>query len=66
MKKSDDLLLQQKLEIIRTQAKKMEDDAKEKERNMKLSKSISVKDTNEINSMLIESINAKLHILKDI
>lgn len=66
MSKPDDLFLKQKLEIIRTQAKKIEDDAKEKERNMKISKSISVKDTNDINNMLIESINAKLHILKDI
>ena len=66
MKKPEELILQHKLEIIRTQAKKIEEDAMEKEKNMKLTNGNNVRAANEINNMLIQSINAKLHILKDI
>lgn len=66
MKKSEDDVLKQRLEIIKTRAKQIEYEAQEKEKNMKLTNNNNVKASNEINSLLIDSIEAKLHLLKDI
>lgn len=66
MQKSEDQIMQQRLEIIKTRAKQIEEEAREKEKNLKLTSNTNVKASNEINSLLIDSIEAKLHILKDI
>jgi hypothetical protein len=66
MKKTEDEVLKQRLEIIKTRAKQIEYEAQEKEKNMKLTNNTNVKASNEINSLLIDSIEAKLHLLKDI
>ena len=63
--KTEDLILHNKLKLIRAKAKKMEEEAHIKEKSMKWTKT-SVKMVNEINGMLIDSINAKLHILEGI
>lgn len=66
MKKTEDQVIKERLEIIKTRAKQIEAEAKEKEKNMKLTSGTNVKVSNEINSLLIDSIEAKLHLLKDI
>ena len=64
--KSEDQILRNKLDIIKAKAKQIEEEAIEKERNMKLTTGTNVKASNEINGLLIDSIEAKLHLLKDI
>lgn len=66
MEKSEDQVLKQRLELIKTRAKQLEEEAREKEKNMKITSDNSVKTTSTINNMLIDSIEAKLHLLKDI
>jgi len=66
MTKSEDEINKQRLEIIKTRAKQIEHDALEKEKNMKLTNNHNIRANNEINSMYIDSIEAKLHLLKDI
>jgi len=66
VKKSQDQIMKQRLESIKAKAKQIEEEAIEKEKNMKLTTGTNVKDSDVINSLLIDSIEAKLHLLKDI
>jgi hypothetical protein len=47
-------------------AKMMEDGASVKEKAMKIKGDVNAKNSSEINNMIIHSIEAKLHILRDI
>lgn len=62
MKSSSDLIEKQRLEMIKMRAKQIEEEAMAKEKVADM----SVKATSKINSMLLDSIEAKLHLLKDI
>eukprot|EP00343_Euplotes_focardii_P002606 CAMPEP_0205806072 /NCGR_PEP_ID=MMETSP0205-20121125/9477_1 /ASSEMBLY_ACC=CAM_ASM_000278 /TAXON_ID=36767 /ORGANISM="Euplotes focardii, Strain TN1" /LENGTH=130 /DNA_ID=CAMNT_0053078287 /DNA_START=318 /DNA_END=707 /DNA_ORIENTATION=+ len=50
---SEDQILKQRLEIIKNKAKQIEEEAIEKEKNMMLTTGTNVKDSNEINGLLI-------------
>lgn len=66
IQKSEDEIIKQRLDLIKNKAKQIEEAALEKEKNMKLTTGTNVKDSNVINNLLINSIEAKLHLLKDI
>lgn len=63
---TDDLNQQQKYEIIKDRAKQLEEAALRKEKMLKVTHGGTIKDSDQVNDMIFESIRAKLSILEEI
>lgn len=61
-----DLNQQQKYEIIKDKAKQLEEIAMRKEQMIKVKHGGTIKDSDQVNDMIFESIRAKLSILEEI
>lgn len=61
-----DLSQQEKYELIKDRARQLEDMAMRKEKILKVTHGGTIKDSDQINDMIFESIRAKLSILEEI
>lgn len=62
----EDLSQQEKYEIIKDRAKQLEEVALRKEKMLQVTNGGTMKDSDQVNDMIFESIRAKLSILEEI